>query len=183
MNEMEDKHTITLTDEQFDAVADACEWVSRFLAGQVDDYTLPAGLRFSDRFESRRDSITQALQNLKAHLFPEFGASHAYYGVGADQDAEPIARSRVVLYEVYRTMLEYRTQRRIADGQNVGHSVYAHPGLNFTGLPKPNIQAIDKTLLICVDGGTCHHDCGMNIKGSCYRRRHCAPLAGYKGEW
>ncbi len=132
--------SISLTQEQFDTLADAAEWVSRFLSGQIDELTLPAGLRFSDRYRNRSEDIASALRALKGSLFPELELSGGeFYGVGRDQTTEPIARDRVVLYEVYRTMLEYRTQQQIKRGTDMSHSVYSYPGLNYTGLPKPLI--------------------------------------------
>lgn len=136
----QERISISLTPEQFDALADATEWVSRFLSGQIDAFTLPAGLRFSERYRTNSEAITAALGELKRSLFPELAMSGGeFYGVGRDQTAERIARDRVVLYEIYRTMLEYRTQQQISRGVDVSHSVYSHPGLNYTGLPKPVI--------------------------------------------
>jgi hypothetical protein len=138
------KHTITLTDEQFEALADAAEWVSRFLSGQIDAYTLPAELRFSLRYQDRNELIRGAMDNLKVQLFPEL-EKDAFYGVGFDTDDESIGRTRTVLYEVYRTMREYYTQQREESGEDVSYSVYAYPGLNFTGLPKPIIKPVDES--------------------------------------
>ncbi len=138
------KQTITLTDEQFEALADAAEWVSRFLAGQIDAYTLPAELRFSHRYLDRQVLVGGALDQLKIHLFPEL-EKDAFYGIGFHEETESIGRTRSVLYEVYRSMREYRAQQRAASGEDMSYSVYSHPGLNFTGLPKPIIESTQQT--------------------------------------
>jgi hypothetical protein len=135
-----ENYTITVNHEQFEFLADATEFVSRFLSGQLDVFALPGGLMYSDRVGERREEIEQALDNLKALLFPELHGRGHSHGIGADQ-SEMIARERVVLYEIYRTMREHQTQLRIAKGDNIGHSVYAHPGLNYSGLTKPRIES------------------------------------------
>lgn len=133
--------TITLSDEQFDTLADAAEFTSRFLSGQIDQFSLPSEMRFSKRYRDRQQTIDQALRCLKAELYPELSRDESY-GVGDDQTTDKGARDRIVLYEVYRTMLEYRVAQKKAAGVDVSLNVYARPGLQLTDQPKPIIEPL-----------------------------------------
>ncbi|CCH01232.1 hypothetical protein FAES_3223 [Fibrella aestuarina BUZ 2] len=134
-------YTLQLTQAQFFAVADALEFTSRFTAGQIEANNLPIGIksRLKGRFP---ETVKGLLKGLKRALFPDL-AEYENLGVG-HQPGDESGYYRDTLYEVYRTMLEFRTQEKRAAGQDVSLSVYDHPGLQYTNERKPVVKAIDQ---------------------------------------
>lgn len=131
------KVTIELTENQLYQIREACEFTSRFLAGQIDSFSLLSALQLS----YRASNCDQAFFDLKKALFPELrqGESYSINSSGQAGD-EGIVRARQALYDIYRTIYEFQVDQKKEAGEDVGHNVYCYKASPVGEEPKPIIK-------------------------------------------
>lgn len=117
------KYRVDLTHDQIWAIQKACEFYSRFLAGQ---WEIPDAMEVQEfinqdrcpEFWSKRNYIEDQMKVLSQMLtgLP----IHASYGIGSDK----MAKDANICYDVYRPILELFNK----DSNNV----YSHPGMAYS---------------------------------------------------
>lgn len=129
------KYRIDLTRNQIWAIQKACEFYSRFLAGQ---WEIPDAMEVKEfinqdrypEFWTKRNYIEEQMKVLSQMLtgLP----IHASYGIGSDK----MANDANICYDVYRPILELFNK----DSNNV----YSHPGLTYSKDGRIKIEVINE---------------------------------------
>lgn len=120
------KYSVEFTESQLRCVATACEFYSRFLAGQ---WKIPDGMEWSEYknqgkyegFWGKRNYVEDQLNILKSH-FTGLGIN-ASYGIGSEKMHDDANTA----YDIYRPIWEELIGKN-ADSYNV----YSHPGLTYS---------------------------------------------------
>lgn len=81
---------LTLTDEQAQIVATACEFYARVRMGQFQEiYWRCLEVNGADDYCARRDAAERELLNARKYIYPELSNSFGHsYGVGKFKDAD-----------------------------------------------------------------------------------------------
>lgn len=136
------KYRIDLTTEQLSVIQKACEFYSRFLAGQ---WEIPDELQWKeyeiqdkyDGFWGKRNRIEQLFKEQKS----EFMRLHLNesYGIGS----ENLHEYAKVSYDIYRPILEQFTKEyNEKNPDNNNYSVYDHPGSPYSKQGRIKIETI-----------------------------------------
>ena len=81
---------LTLTDEQAQTVARACEFYARVRMGQFQEiYWQCLEVKNVDDYRNRRDNAERELLNARKYIYPDLGNSFGHsYGIGKFKDAD-----------------------------------------------------------------------------------------------
>lgn len=125
------KYKLELTRKQLSVIQEACEFMSRFSAGQLDH--LPPSLEGflwkkwdSDEFCQRRDSWEAYLAVAKDQMFDL--PRNASLGIGHPE----LTEEAKICYDIYRPILELFDKEDREETGKDGWSVYSSPGLTYS---------------------------------------------------
>jgi hypothetical protein len=153
MKKKSKRYSLELSETQLRTMAEAVEFYSRFLAGQI---RIPEGIKsklfdmHEDQSVLKRadDKYLQAtyievakrhIDDLKLTLFPEL-EQDASYGMGQKIPHDEISPKIIATtYDLYRQILEH-----FADGSG-SYNVYAHKGIRYSGEPDIKIRLLAKS--------------------------------------
>lgn len=84
------KYKLTLTDEQAQTVATACEFYARIMMGQFTEITWHTMMcqPMDDTWCDRRDAAETYLYKARQFIYPELGGRGSSYGIGKFEDAD-----------------------------------------------------------------------------------------------
>lgn len=125
------KYQIEFTEKQLRTIAEACEFMSRFAAGQLDK--LPMSFQSwlwkkhpdTKDFCRARDTWEIHLYYAKTAMFPDLDR-HESYGIGQDS----LMDEANICYDIYRPILEqFSKEYQEQNPEESNYSVYDHPGL------------------------------------------------------
>jgi hypothetical protein len=124
---MEKKYKIEFTEKQLQVVQEACEFLSRFSAGQID--SLPTSLysylyrkyKDIDEYCNRRDNWNKHLNLAKYNMFNL--SSNESLGIGNPE----LTEQAKIAYDIYRPILEV-----FAKESDSKSSVYFYEGLTYS---------------------------------------------------
>jgi len=129
------KYRIDFTREQLNVVQQALEFMSRFQAGQVTDFTpnfrnwlITEHMKTND-YAERRDEWEEHLYKAKESLFNGFN-KYESFGIGSNEQP----KENKIAYDIYRPILELfheEYDNEHPDSQK-HYSVYGHPGLKYS---------------------------------------------------
>ena len=126
------KYILELNEQQLKAIQIACEFYSRFCAGQ---WVIPDEMQFKeydiqdkcDGFWNKRNYVEEQMLILKQH----FTGMHLHesYGIGSDK----LCEGAKVCYDIYRPILEqFAKEYNEKNPDRTGFSVYDSPGLSYS---------------------------------------------------
>ena len=134
---MSKKYTVEFTETQLRTVATACEFYSRFLAGQ---WKIPDTMEFKeyqnqdkyDGFWEKRNYVEDQFNILKSHFtgLP----LNASYGIGSNN----LAEDANIAYDIYRPILEEFNK------DSEVYNVYKYPGLQYSKEGRIKIETKDE---------------------------------------
>jgi hypothetical protein len=140
------RYQIEVSETQLEVMAEALEFYSRFLVGQVE---VPMSIRMKlvkmDDQKSKDKNLSQTFLEaafnscnfFKSQLFPELeiGAS---YGMGQKiPHDEHSTKTTALAYDIYRPILElFATIRKLSN-------VYSHKGIRYSDEPEVAIKCLE----------------------------------------
>lgn len=135
------KYMITFTEAQLKAISEACEFYSRYVAGQchqIPDSVAYKLLELEKREFKGQNLVGQArdcADYLKLKLFPELHKNESY-GVGCKiRLDEHSSKIKDILYDIYRPILELFSKGNSA-------SVYSHEGHSYSKEGRIKIEEV-----------------------------------------
>ena len=129
--ELEEKHLISI---RF-----ACEWMSRFLSGQV---SVPDALAFSDEITPNQvHKAEEILANLKQVLFPELSKNQSY-GINSKHKCKTAGEYGLELYDFYRSIYHFQAIQNKLENPDKTYSVYDYDSRAHSKVGKPKIEKI-----------------------------------------
>jgi hypothetical protein len=133
-------YTITLTEEQLQLISQACEFTSRFLAGQVSVSFWPGMMLHHREFDINSPDYLdrkQAMEILMRQV-AEIGWKKDYgHGCGYDKRAD-------VLFEAYQVM-RHELWKSLPEEQRSTGPVWSYPpSLNTSGLPFVKCEPVNE---------------------------------------
>lgn len=143
---MKTKYRIDFTREQLNVVQQALEFMSRFQAGQVTDFTpnfsnwlISEHMKTND-YAERRDMWEEHLYKAKEYLFNNFG-KYESFGIGSNEQPE----ENKIAYDIYRPILEFLHKEYHDENPDSPkhYSVYSHPGLTYSNEGRIKITKIE----------------------------------------
>lgn len=125
------KYTIELSIEQLKVIREACEYYSRFCAGQM---CLPQQLEVYmhekygfDSFIQKRNFVEKNFADIKAVVF-EMGRNESI-GIGCKE----LVEEAKVCYDIYRPILEFFAKKHNEEHPDEkSYSVYDYDGLSYS---------------------------------------------------
>lgn len=143
---MKTKYRIDFTREQLNVVQQALEFMSRFQAGQVTDFTpnfrnwLVGEHMKTNDYAERRDMWEEHLYKAKEYLFNNFN-QHESFGIGSNEQPQ----ENKIAYDIYRPILELFHEEYVNEHPDrPGHySVYGHQGLRYSEEGRIKIEKIN----------------------------------------
>lgn len=129
---MTKKYKLELTRKQLSVIQEACEFMSRFSAGQFQ--YLPPSLESmlwkkweSNEYCKRRDQWEMYLEHAKKAMLDLY--VNESLGIGHPE----LSEESKICYDIYRPILEeFEQEYQVANPDNLSHSVYAHEGLSYS---------------------------------------------------
>lgn len=147
---MKTKYRIDFTREQLNVVQQALEFMSRFQAGQVTDFTpnfsnwlISEHMKTND-YAERRDMWEEHLYKAKEYLFNNLN-KYESFGIGSKEQPE----ENKIAYDIYRPILELFHEEYHNENPDLPkyYSVYGHPGLTYSNEGRIKITKIsDETI-------------------------------------
>ena len=127
------KYNLALTEKQLSTIQKACEFYSRFLAGQ---WEIPQELQWNeyrirekpDNFWDIRNQSQDIVHVAKENFFNGKLSRHASYGIGNDE----LSEYAKIAYDIYRPILEQFTKENKEAANHTHMSVYDSPGFPYS---------------------------------------------------
>lgn len=127
------KYNLVLTEKQLSIIQRACEFYSRFLAGQ---WEIPQELQWKefemrempDNFWDIRNQSQDIIHTAKENFFNGKLSRHAIYGIGNKE----LSEYAKIAYDIYRPILEQFTKENREAGNDTHMSVYDSPGFSYS---------------------------------------------------
>lgn len=142
------KYRIDLTGRQIITVQKACEFYSRFLAGQ---WEIPDELQWSEfslrdkpsNFWEIRNLSQDMLNQAKVVFFDGKHSTNSAYGIGSKE----LSEYAKIAYDIYRPILETFSKESRKEhkknGDDVYWTVYDSPGLTYSEQGRIKVDVIN----------------------------------------
>jgi len=127
------KYKLELTHKQLSVIQEACEFMSRFSAGQFQ-YFPPSLINqlykkwgYTEEYYRRREIWDIHLKYAKNAMF-DFDPNESL-GIGSPE----LSEEAKICYDIYRPILEeFDQEYQTANPDNLSYSVYSHEGLSYS---------------------------------------------------
>lgn len=145
------EYKLELTEKQLSTIQKACEFYSRFLAGQ---WEIPSELQWNEfkllKEENREDGFwdirnyaQDRMNEAKVIFFNSKFSTHASYGIGNDE----LSEFAKIAYDIYRPILEQFSkeskEKAIKNNEEWYGNVYDHPGLTYSEEGRIKVEVIN----------------------------------------